>query len=55
MPRCRPLTFSHVGEKALLEKGHEKWTYQIIQVPALMLFGRAQTHYRNPDLVDHIS
>jgi hypothetical protein len=50
------LPFSHVGEKALLGKGgHEKWTYQIIQSPALMpLWEQLKAQYHNPDLVDHI-
>jgi hypothetical protein len=50
------LPFSHVGEKALLGKGgHEKWTYRIIQSPALMpLWEKLKVDYQNPDLVDHI-
>jgi HD superfamily phosphohydrolase len=50
------LPFSHVGEKALLGKGgHEKWTYAIIQSPALMpLWDKLKAEYKNPDLVDHI-
>jgi hypothetical protein len=50
------LPFSHVGEKALLGKGgHEKWTYAIIQSPALMpLWDKLKAEYKNLDLVDHI-
>ena len=50
------LPFSHVGEKALLGKGgHEKWTYQIIQSPDLMvLWEKLQSTYQNQDLVEHI-
>ncbi len=50
------LPFSHVGEKALLGKGgHEKYTYNIIQSPALMpLWDKLKLEFKNPDVVDHI-
>jgi HD superfamily phosphohydrolase len=50
------LPFSHVAEKALLGKGgHEKWTYQIIQSPALMpLWEKLSSEYSQPDLIEHI-
>jgi len=50
------LPFSHVGEKALLGKGgHEKWTYAIIQSPALMpLWDKIKADTKNRELVDHI-